>query len=97
MRLIDADALNIAFQKRKWKDYGGVAYNNNDSLWHLNGIEIEHIIENAPTIEQKTGKWLIVNDSYFTEYKCSICGNFKYGKTPYCPYCGAKIEDDKNK
>ena len=45
------------------------------------------------------GKWeeRIVDDEnprFTRRFYCSKCGNWEtWGKTPYCPYCGAKMEE----
>lgn len=33
------------------------------------------------------GRWI-----HTTGYdKCSLCGHYELGTTPYCPYCGARM------
>ena len=53
------------------------------------------------THEHPRGHWeqRIVDDGVFAyphfrrRWYCSECGEWQtYGKTPYCPYCGAKME-----
>ena len=52
--------------------------------------------------EIKHGKWEYAGTAVGVEYNCSECGNYIFTdkKTddlyPYCPYCGAKMELDKN-
>lgn len=43
-------------------------------------------------------KWIEVTDSKFGGWNCSKCGYFDWpGKrTPFCPYCGAKMENPFN-
>lgn len=48
----------------------------------------------CPLIEQKTGKWL--HTPTYWVY-CSVCDreppNETNERTPYCPWCGAKMEN----
>lgn len=39
----------------------------------------------------KTGKWILVEMGDTDLYKCSLCGNRKEHKSPFCPNCGAKM------
>lgn len=48
--------------------------------------------------EVKHGHWIlrpasnrIVDDDY---YVCSSCGQSSYDETPYCPECGAKMDEE---
>lgn len=54
-------------------------------------------------LKPKTGSWIIVNRDGVNKYVCSECDNeplligesypiFKL--SDYCPYCGAKMEDE---
>lgn len=57
------------------------------------GTECFHTLDKEH--EQKgirKGKWLHGNDDL---YKCSECGSevLKNDRTPYCPICGAKMEE----
>lgn len=67
---------------------------------HINDLLDE--VENCPAagvVEQKTGKWVDMGDFE----QCSACkgthlkefesyyGKVMWIKTPYCPYCGAKM------
>ena len=81
MRPIDADAFKKNMEKMQ---------NVEGWLKPLTTVIIKYIkqkIDDQKTIEQKKGKW--IND------QCSNCG---YGvnpwnNTPYCPNCGAKMEE----
>ena len=43
--------------------------------------------------ERAMGKW-IDTDNYYQRWKCSVCGcHTRDAKPPYCPNCGAKMED----
>lgn len=49
--------------------------------------------------ERKTGHWLVKQDHNGSTYgECSQCHGIQYaGHTPYCPYCGARMEGgDRN-
>lgn len=99
MRMIDADALintlQELFDKRekeaRFTGDRGVTVTWNDAIYH---------IKTAPTIEErKTGKW--EQDNPFAKPRCSECGEpcfglhgFDYTLTPYCPNCGARMEDE---
>ena len=51
------------------------------------------LIEDAPTIEPElTGKWTYVTDGYVDYFKCDRCGKPVFADTPYCPNCGAMME-----
>lgn len=65
-------------------------------------LETQHRVMNLPSVQPKakTGKWLHRNDDYNDWSECSECGygdegEVKFGEeTPYCPYCGAKMEGE---
>lgn len=55
----------------------------------------EHIIDELPSVTQKSGKW-------GTSCTCSVCGQWRIlesekndGKYKYCPNCGAKMESEE--
>lgn len=65
--------------------------------------QLEAIIslDNAPTVERPTGKWIGLNRDgrgYYDGFECSECGaiiNNGISKTldyPSCPYCLANME-----
>ena len=77
MRLIDADALKEVFKDREGDDFTAFHFYN--------------AIDNAPTVEQPTGKWEICEDDQ-NFYFCSNCKEVEmWDKYRYCPYCGAKM------
>lgn len=39
----------------------------------------------------KRGKWIEIDE--YSE--CSCCGAESCGETPFCPYCGARMESDE--
>ena len=41
--------------------------------------------------EPKRGKWIEIDE--YSE--CSCCGAESCGATPFCPYCGARMESDE--
>lgn len=67
------------------------------------GADIRELLdefENLPSAqpERKKGKWRLVTkptDS-FAGYRCSECNELVYGKTNYCPRCGAEMKGDAN-
>lgn len=80
MRLIDAEA----FREQLSNSY---EYTELD--------EIIEMLDNAPTVERPTGKWIDI-DSFVSKARCSKCKNIMltepFGKTNYCPNCGAKMK-----
>ena len=53
----------------------------------------------ADVVPVRRGKWIVAGDnqpnSFDKFYACSSCRTgrvFKWHQTPYCPYCGAKME-----
>ena len=103
-RLIDADALKIAFKMREMADidmYGGC---------HIaecfQGYEANEIVDKMPTVsavEVKHGRWIMGVDEADYDYGvCSVCGFAEREHIPclyipnYCPNCGAKMDGDGN-
>lgn len=85
MRLIDADALLQTF-----------CAECNHTI-KCEDCDIEYHITHAPTIEAelvKRGKWFYdeIADEYLV-YRCSACDIPSDLDTPYCPWCGAKMEN----
>ena len=96
MRVIDADKL---LEDGIRCEYG---YNDNGVIL-IPMRDVRKSIENAPTAdvsEVKHGEWLF--DDGMDRY-CSECGNmamttileYKQILTPYCPYCGAKMDGER--
>lgn len=83
-RLIDANALLKAINKFPY-GYRGM---------------IESEIENQPTVDAvpvRHGKWIL--DEFGT--RCSACGSYAYRdkfdkpwESPYCPICGARMDEE---
>lgn len=106
MRLIDADTLKEAIKN----DMYVVDYGVECAIYGMFWSGIEYEIDEQPTVEQKTGKWIVWGGMDVSEnhgrHKCSECGEFallRYEKplrkeilSDFCPNCGAKmeVEDD---
>ena len=86
MRLIDADELLKALKKE---------FRQNNYIKHDSYFEFKNIVETMPTVEQKHGQWQGVSP-FVDSLECSEC---RYEilseelKTPYCPWCGAKMDE----
>lgn len=83
MRLVDADALIEAYDRTHEGEPG----------------KARQLILDAPTIKERTGKWIKEDDEGCWWYECSECGDYPlknaYGHdvlSDYCPACGAKME-----
>lgn len=92
MRLIDADTLKPSYI---------VTSTTTNSLCHLY-VSLEDI-NSAPTIEAepvRRARWLHTEDDIIISGQCSECGWVSaVGETdvagmPYCPNCGAKMEEE---
>jgi len=97
MRLIDAEKLE------KYKADCCVPLTEWQEGWN---DAIDTIIDETPTVDAEPvrhGKWIIKNDD-FMNYPtvCSVCGMgaitsaWRPIKTPYCPNCGAKMDEKIN-
>lgn len=93
-RLISADALKMMrFVAPKHKEPEAEAYMTgwNDA--------IGAIIDNAPTIEPKHGRWINIKVSTTgkSSAECSECGAIVHttftSTVNYCPNCGAKMDE----
>ena len=55
-------------------------------------------VANAPTIEQKTGKWIYRDGTIAEEYSysvyCSNCGEWSEYYTNFCGACGADMRGE---
>ena len=65
------------------------------------------IIGNLPSVQSKTGRWIMDTTQFLPEYVCTNCksrfplvgseGNYSTlccKNMNYCPNCGAKMEDE---
>ena len=63
--------------------------------------DIRNAIDNAPTVEQPTGKWIDNQNNSGGGINCSICGKMLpctdeyWYETDYCPNCGAKMKGEE--
>lgn len=96
MRLINAYELRDLFEQ-------------NDDLYRSQ--DIRHVIENgvkpvdaAPIMH---GHWIVDDNAWHhdddggamdveIEAVCSTCGNFGTDRMLYCPFCGAKMDGDRD-
>lgn len=89
MRLIDADDY-----KERYKDIIDCEIDHpkyQDTLKEL--IDSMQTILEANKAEQ-TAEWKLVTkpSDMFAGYRCSNCTELVYGKTNYCPNCGARMK-----
>ena len=86
MRLIDADALMRDIEQ-----------------YHLSNGKFQHWIELQSTVDAvpvRHGKWIEHEELLWGEntsapyYKCSECGYDTRHDTPYCPMCGARMDEE---
>lgn len=108
MRLIDADALMVQYERIDWysvsKSGGlmrGATSEDNPVIHYYDG---EEVIKNAPTIEAEPvrhGRWIEPQRLYYgaKQYECSLCYSDTfwnkhsiYEKYPHCPNCGAIMD-----
>ena len=91
-RLIDADALKYEPLPKGERNYR--TYNLDDA--YEDGYNDAFVdVRNAPTIDAEPvrhGKWI----EYPTAdgmNQCSVCGVLRFGKSNYCPNCGARMDE----
>lgn len=83
-RYINANALNLyddLFMKRK----------NDSGVW-VRYKDVENMLKNAPTAdveEVKHEEWI---ERGIYSFKCSACGEVEKYESPYCRWCGAKMD-----
>ncbi len=74
-------------------------YQHEGEDYHSGVAQVAVMLIDVPTVEfeePKAGKWITIGDE-LKETTCSNCGHWvetPYGKTKYCPYCGAKMIKD---
>ena len=99
MKLIDADALDAEMYHKSFEvDDGRNVWNS--GLWIRYKI-FEEAIRDAPTIDAvpvRHGKWI---DETIKPYglvhhpfKCNLCGDHAEFSSPYCPNCGARMDEE---
>lgn len=87
MRLIDADVLRDNLQALAYDDWNqGVT-----TSWADAFREVADMVEEMPTIERKTGKWIETDSHEPCWFKCDQCGRLSDIKEIYCPTCGASM------
>ena len=106
MRLIDGDRLDDVLEDFCF-DYNGESDFN---VGVRNGVLIaKDIVQGAPTIDAEPvrhGKWIKENIVLTilppkSRWHCSRCGAINDGYdesvlTPYCPNCGAKMDEEES-
>lgn len=63
-------------------------------ITQFDAVDIADAMENIPTAdvaEVKHAKW----ERYASDWECSNCDFPVNGISPYCPYCGAKMDGGK--
>lgn len=76
MRQIDADALKETIDREIFR---------HDTIDH-----VFQIIDDAPTIEPKRGRWIPVDNGHHV--RCSECGRCGFASDNFCPNCGADMK-----
>lgn len=108
MRLVDADVL-MATLGITDMDCNKCAWCDKEWSRCKRGSDFEDAccaIENAPTIEERKGKWIrekkhykdSEQEFYYYEERCSECGTKRkigWAEVRYCPNCGAKMKGEK--
>ena len=68
--------------------------------------EYRRLKDGLDLLNRKPGRWINVNEGKWNtipSYKCTACGEFAElrdwsGTSPFCPWCGARMEvSDANK
>lgn len=84
------DRKELQKELNDWYDYHYPTASGETDKLHM---DINKIVRNLPSVdavEQKHGHWIEKGTTFYSY--CSICG--KYGDdTPYCSYCGAKMDE----
>lgn len=91
MRLIDADALIKSIEQSKGKN-------------SIYAQFVRAYTKDAPTIDQvRHGRWiesttdLICSscETVFNDEIAWMCRDYTFGYPKYCPYCGAKMDEEE--
>ena len=48
--------------------------------------------EEQGSLYRTHGLWIKINDGFYFDFKCSVCGNLNEFARNYCPNCGAKMD-----
>jgi len=62
---------------------------------HNHMMNFKDVIKDLPAVrlEVPTGRWTVKKMGDTSWYYCSNCGDWNtYGRSDYCPLCGAKME-----
>ena len=96
-KLIDADALKESIDEHVYLVHHGF----NETEYGCTQYGIHQIIDDAPTIDAEPvrhGKWI---DETFEPwglvhhpFKCNLCGEHAEFASPYCPNCGARMDEE---
>lgn len=95
-RYIDVDKI-------KWrKEQQEISYGHNDRQYTTVYRVYKSDIERVPTADVAPvvhGKWEKVHYGYDIGYDCSVCGkgSIYQRRSPYCPNCGAKMDERSDK
>ena len=81
MRLIDADALMTEIETIHFLD-------REDWCMVIDTIDYTPTIDAVPV---KHGKWTF--DAVHYDVDCSVCNESSPWTTPYCPHCGARMDE----
>jgi hypothetical protein len=57
--------------------------------------DILEMLENLPSVQPKTGRWRDTITAGINETVCSVCLYSGFHHFNYCPYCGAKMEENR--
>lgn len=91
MRLIDADRT-----KESIPETSVDIFENCARCGLLDREQVFDLIDEAPTIEPKRGKWetevRTIRGHKIPFFACSVCGRNADDEYTYCPNCGARME-----
>lgn len=90
MKLIDADEVIEKLKENATEMEADIYYGSNIGV---PVDEIEDIVNECKTINQKQGRWI---ENKYGDVTCSCCnmqynGKESYYKTKFCAYCGAEL------
>lgn len=57
-------------------------------------VAVKRIMECTEAKRVRHGKWLDADDGI--DWTCSICGHDAWANTPFCPNCGARMDEVKD-